>query len=88
MSMLLTSFSDIWNTVVNIVVERFQLKTVIAGVIFAIIGLVFAVLARRIARVVRQKDEIDDHDTVYLIFKAIGLGCLFVALLILIFKEF
>ena len=88
MSMLLASFSDIWNTVVNIVVERFQLKTVIAGVIFAIIGVVFAVLARRIARAIRQKDEIDDHDTVYLIFKAIGLGCLFVALLILIFKEF
>lgn len=88
MSMLLMSFSEIWNTLISVIVERFQLKTVIAGIIFAIIGLVLCVLARRIARAIRKSDTIDDHDTVYLVFKAIGLACLFVALLILIFKEF
>ena len=43
---------------------------------------------RRLARAIRRTNDIDDHDTVYLIFKALGLGCLFVSMLILIFKEF
>ena len=87
MSMLLASFGDILNMVVSIIVERFQLKTVIAGVVFAIIGIVFITLARRITRVIRQNNEVDNNDTIYLIFKAVGLACLFVALLILIFKD-
>ena len=73
---------------ISVIVERFQLKTVVAGVIFAIIGLVLSVMARRLARAIRRTNDIDDHDTVYLIFKALGLGCLFVSMLILIFKEF
>ena len=86
--MFLITFSEIWNTMISVIVERFQLKTVVAGVIFAIIGLVLSVMARRLARAIRRTNDIDDHDSVYLIFKALGFGCLFVSMLILIFKEF
>ena len=46
---------------------------VIVGLLFLAFGISFAVLARRIARVERQTNDIPDDDRVYVGFKIVGI---------------
>jgi uncharacterized membrane protein YidH (DUF202 family) len=66
--------------------ERLQLPSIMMGIGFAIAGLSFAMLARRITRIIRRKNEIADDDKIMIGIKAVGLILLFVALLILVLQ--
>ena len=59
-------------------VRRIQMPSIIVALAFAIIGVALAVLARRIARVVRKSNEIADNDAILISLKAVGLVFLFV----------
>jgi len=83
MNLLLNVFTDFWNNLV----ERLQVPTIIVALVFAIVGVAFAILARRIARVIRKTNDISDSDTVLISFKAVGLVCLFISVLIIIFRS-
>ena len=83
MNLLLNVFTDFWNNFV----ERIQIPAIIVALVFAIIGVSFAVLGRRIARIIRKTDDIKDTDNILITFKAIGLVCLFVSVLIIIFRS-
>lgn len=83
MNLLLNAFTDYWNDLIG----RLQLPTVIAALVFAIVGVSFAILARRIARIFRKTNDISDSDTVLISFKAVGLVCLFISVLIIIFRS-
>ena len=67
-------------------VRRIQMPSIIIALSFAIVGVALAVLARRIARVVRKEDKIADNDAVLISLKAVGLVLLFVAVLIIVFR--
>ncbi len=67
-------------------VRRIQMPSIIVALVFAVVGVSLAVLARRIARVARKSNEIADNDAVLISFKAIGLVCLFVSVLIVVFR--
>ncbi len=86
MSNLLGVF-DVIATVFKTLTKRLRLPSVLAGVIFAMVGLAIAILAKRIARAVKKTDSIDDNDKVMITFKAIGLVLMFVALLVFIFAK-
>lgn len=83
MNLLLNVFTDFWNNFV----ERIQIPAIIVALVFAIVGVSFAVLGRRIARVIRKTDDIKDTDNILITFKTIGLVCLFVSVLIIIFRS-
>lgn len=83
MNLLLNAFTDYWNNLIG----RLQLPTVIVALVFAIVGVSFAILARRIARIFRKTNDISDSDTVLISFKAVGLVCLFISVLIIIFRS-
>jgi hypothetical protein len=83
MNLLLNVFTDFWNNFV----ERIQIPAIIVALVFAIVGVSFAVLGRRIARVIRKTDDIKDTDNILIAFKAVGLVCLFVSVLIIIFRS-
>ena len=83
MNLMLNVFTDFWNNFV----ERIQIPSVIIALVFAIIGVALAILARRIARVIRKTDDIKDNDGCLIAFKAVGLVCLFISVLIIIFRS-
>lgn len=67
-------------------VRRIQMPSIIIALVFAIIGVSLAVLARRVARVARKSNDIADNDAVLISFKAVGLVFLFVSVLIVVFR--
>lgn len=82
MNLLLGTFSTFWDNFVS----RISAPAVIVALVFAIVGLASAILAKRIARAVRKSNEIDDKDPVLISFKVVGLVLLFVAVLIIVFR--
>ena len=67
-------------------VRRIQMPAIIVALVFAVVVFSCAVLGRRVARVVRKSNEINDNDSVLITFKAIGLVCLFISVLIVVFR--
>ena len=67
-------------------VIRLQMPSIIIALVFAVIGVSLAVLGRRVARMVRKTNDIKDNDSVLITFKAIGLVCLFISVLIVVFR--
>ena len=67
-------------------VRRLQMPSIIIALVFAVIGVSLAVLGRRVARMVRKTNAIKDNDSVLITFKAIGLVCLFISVLIVVFR--
>ena len=67
-------------------VRRRQTPSIIIALVFAVIGVSLAVLGRRVARMVRKTNDIKDNDSVLITFKAIGLVCLFISVLIVVFR--
>ena len=82
MRFLLNSFGDYWDNLV----ARLAMTEIIFALAFAIVGLSLAIIARRVAIVVRKTDKIDDKDPILIGFKAVGLACLFVSVLIIILR--
>ena len=67
-------------------VRRLQMPSIIIALVFAVIGVSLAVLGRRVARMVRKTNDIKDNDSVLITFKAIGLVCLFISVLIVVYR--
>ena len=65
---------------------RLSMPNVITGLILAALGLAITFLARKIARIIRKKTDIDNNDHVYLICKALGLVMICVALVVMIIQ--
>lgn len=82
MNMLLNTFNNFWN---NFVARISQIEIIFA-LAFAVIGLSLAIIAKRVAITVRKTNEIDDKDPILVGFKAAGLACLFVSLLIIVIR--
>lgn len=82
MKPLLNSFREFWDNLI----ERLSMPSIIFALAFAIVGVSLAVIAKKVAVVVRKTDEIDDKDPIMIGFKAIGLACLFVSVLIIVMR--
>ena len=66
--------------------RRIQMPSIIVALAFAVVGVALAILARRIARVVRKSNDIADNDAFLISLKVVGLVFLFVAVLIIVFR--
>ena len=82
MNILLNVFQDFGDNFIR----RIQMPSIIIALAFAIVGVALAILARRIARVVRKSNEVADNDGVLISLKAVGLVLLFVSVLIIVFR--
>lgn len=69
----------------NSLIDLLSQELVIIGMILAAVGVAFALLAKRIAKTVRKSSTIEPTDSVMLTFKAFGLVCIIVALVLMIF---
>ncbi len=59
---------------------------VIAGIILAAVGLGLTLLAKKITRIARKKQDIDESDKLYLALKGLALVMILVALIVMIIK--
>ena len=82
MKSLLNSFSEYWDNLI----ARLSMPSIIFAIIFAVLGVSLAIIARRVAIVVRKTDEVDDKDPIMIGIKATGLACLFVSVLIIVLR--
>lgn len=82
----MNTFLNVFDTFAENFVRRLQMPAIIVAIVFAVVGLALAILARRIARVVRKSNEINDSDSILITVKAIGLVCLFISVLIIVFR--
>ena len=82
MNMLLNVFKDFWNNLIT----RLTMPSMLFAIGFAILGVSLAIIARKVAVVVRKTDEIDEKDPVMIGFKAAGLACLFMSILIIVIR--
>ena len=67
--------------------DRLELPMFTAAIIFAVVGLTIGVLAKRITRVVRKTNEVENNDKILIVLKLVGLILLFLALILLIFTN-
>lgn len=59
---------------------------VIAGIILAAVGLALTLLAKKITRIARKKQDIDEADKLYLALKGFALVMILVALIVMIIE--
>ena len=82
MNMMLNVFTDFWDSFV----KRLSSPPTIFAIVFAIIGVSLAIIARRVAVAIRKTDDIDEKDPIMIGFKIAGLACLFVSVLIIVIR--
>lgn len=68
----------------NTLMDLLMQEGIVTGMILAAIGLAFSLLAKRITRVVRAQEQIEPTDSILLTFKALGLVCILVALVLMV----
>ncbi len=86
MEILLNAFSQFMSSYFSSMVDMLKSVDVIIAVCFAVLGCATAVLARRITRIIRKRNDIDDNDTALIAIKATGLVFMLVAFLILVLQ--
>ncbi len=69
----------------NGLVEYLKMPSMWVALALVIIGASLVILARRIARVIRKTDNIDNRDKYLILFKCLGIVAMFVAVLIIVF---
>ena len=84
MNLILNIFKTVWDNFTL----RIQMPAIIAALAFTILGVVCSIMGARVARVVRKSNHIEDNDSVLITFKVIALVCLFVAILLVVFRLF
>ncbi len=67
-------------------VDVISRANVIAGIILAAVGLALTLLAKKITRIARKKQDIDEADKLYLALKGLALVMILVALIVMIIK--
>ena len=72
--------------IINLI-DSLNLQTIAYSLIMAVSGLVIIILARRLTRIIKKNNDIDDEDKFMLTLKSFGLLLLFVALLMVIFQS-
>ena len=82
MNMLLNVFDNFWENLIR----KISTPSMLFAIGFAILGVSLAIIAKKVAKVVRKSDEIDDKDPVMIGFKAAGLVFLFVSVLIIVIR--
>lgn len=88
MNLLLGVISNFFSTYFDNLGAMLKSVEILMALFFAIIGVSTAVLARRIARVIRKRNDIDDGDAALVGVKAVGLVFMLVAFLILVLQSF
>lgn len=65
----------------------FSMPQVWVAMILCVLGISMVILARRITRVAKKTDFVADNDRTMITLKCIGIVCLFLCIIILVFMK-
>ncbi len=70
----------------NQIWERLKLPNVMTGIILLVIGIFFALFAKKITKLFRKGKKVESNDRILLVLKAFALVVILAALIIMIIK--
>ncbi len=70
----------------NDILARLTQPNVLTGLILLVIGLIFAIFAKKITKLVRKSNKVEPNDRVLLILKAFALTVILVALIVMVIE--
>ncbi len=70
----------------NNILDRFAQPNVIVGIILLVIGVLVAIFAKKITKLVRKSDKIEPNDKVMLTLKAFALLVILISLIVIIIE--
>lgn len=70
----------------NDILDRFAQPNVIVGIILLVIGVLVAIFAKKITKLVRKSDKIEPNDKVMLTLKAFALLVILISLIVIIIE--
>ena len=70
----------------NNILERLAQPNVITGIVLLIVGVLFAIFAKRITKLVRKSEKVESSDKVLLSLKAFALVVILASLIVMIIK--
>ncbi len=70
----------------NNILERLAQPNVITGIVLLIVGVLFAIFAKRITKLVRKSEKVESNDKVLLSLKAFALVVILASLIVMIIK--
>ncbi len=70
----------------NNILERLMQPNVMAGIILLVIGVLFAIFAKKITKLIRKSEKVESNDRILLTIKAFALVVILVSLIVMIIK--
>ncbi len=70
----------------NDILARLTQPNVLTGLILLVIGLIFAIFAKKITKLVRKSNKVEPNDRVLLILKAFALTVILVSLIVMVIE--
>ncbi len=70
----------------NNILERLAQPNVITGIVLLIVGVLFAIFAKRITKLVRKSEKVESNDKVLISLKAFALVVILASLIVMIIK--
>lgn len=68
----------------NNILDRFAQPNVIVGLVLVVVGILLALLAKRITRLFRRTNKIEPNDRIMLSIKAFALAVILAALIVIV----
>lgn len=70
----------------NNILERLMQPNVLTGIILLVLGVIIAIFAKKITKLIRKSEKVESNDKILLSLKAFALVMILVALIVMIIK--
>ena len=70
----------------NNILDRFAQTNVIVGIVLLVIGVLVAIFAKKITKLIRKADKVEPNDRIMLTLKAFALLVILISLIVIIIE--
>lgn len=70
----------------NNILDRFAQTNVIVGIVLLVIGVLVAIFAKKITKLIRKADKVEPNDRIMLTLKAFSLLVILISLIVIIIE--
>lgn len=70
----------------NNILDRFAQPNVVVGVVLLVIGVLVAIFAKKITKLIRKADKVEPNDRIMLTLKAFALLVILISLIVIIIE--
>ncbi len=70
----------------NNILDRFAQPNVVVGIVLLVIGVLVAIFAKKITKLIRKADKVEPNDRIMLTLKAFALLVILISLIVIIIE--